>query len=127
MTQYFQTFFICAPVEKITTKNLDLLNIQSHHSVCVVLDLSFLKLSFISFHFFLSSKIRVDVRFCANEQVKALLAIGRGELPKIPDILSLDARDFIAKCLKVNPEERPTAAELLKHPFVEWPLASSGS
>ncbi|CAF2080924.1 BnaA06g00700D [Brassica napus] len=53
---------------------------------------------------------------------QALLRIGRGELPDIPDTLSLDARDFIIKCLKVNPEERPTAAELLNHPF-----ASSGS
>ncbi|KAF3524330.1 hypothetical protein F2Q69_00047008 [Brassica cretica] len=44
------------------------------------------------------------------------------ELPDIPDTLSLDARDFITKCLKVNPEEQPTAAELLNHPF-----ASSGS
>ncbi|KAL0804303.1 hypothetical protein Bca101_096793 [Brassica carinata] len=54
--------------------------------------------------------------------VQALFRIGRGELPDIPDTLSLDARDFIIKCLKVNPEERPTAAELLNHPF-----ASSGS
>ncbi|KAH0920622.1 hypothetical protein HID58_020640 [Brassica napus] len=67
-------------------------------------------------------KIRVDVRFCANAQYQALLRIGRGELPDIPDTLSLDARDFIIKCLKVNPEERPTATELLNHPF-----ASSGS
>ncbi|CAN7083659.1 unnamed protein product [Brassica oleracea var. botrytis] len=44
------------------------------------------------------------------------------ELPDIPDTLSLDARDFITKCLKVNPEEQPTAAELLNQPF-----ASSGS
>ncbi|KAF3521562.1 hypothetical protein F2Q69_00047007, partial [Brassica cretica] len=54
--------------------------------------------------------------------VQALFRIERGELPDIPDTLSLDARDFIIKFLKVNPEERPTAAELLNHPF-----ASSGS
>uniref|UniRef100_A0A0D3CQS6 Protein kinase domain-containing protein n=1 Tax=Brassica oleracea var. oleracea TaxID=109376 RepID=A0A0D3CQS6_BRAOL len=46
----------------------------------------------------------------------------KNPLPDIPDTLSLDARDFITKCLKVNPEEQPTAAELLNHPF-----ASSGS
>ena len=73
------------------------------------------------------SKIRVDVRFCANAQYQALLRIGRGELPDIPDTLSLDARDFIIKCLRVNPEERPTAAELLNHPFVKRPLSTSGS
>ncbi|KAF3550240.1 hypothetical protein DY000_02003296, partial [Brassica cretica] len=48
---------------------------------------------------------------------QALFRIGKGELPDIPDTLSLVARDFIVQCLKVNPEERPTAAELLNHPF----------
>ncbi|KAJ0242349.1 Protein kinase domain-containing protein [Hirschfeldia incana] len=49
---------------------------------------------------------------------QALYRIGMGELSDIPDTLSLDARDFIIKCLKVNPDERPTVAELLTHPFV---------
>ena len=48
-------------------------------------------------------------------------------LPDIPDALSLDGRDFITECLKVDPEERPTAAELLNHPFVRRPLEYSGS
>nr|ABK06419.1 HA-tagged protein kinase domain of putative mitogen-activated protein kinase kinase kinase [synthetic construct] len=56
------------------------------------------------------------------EPVQALFRIGRGTLPEVPDTLSLDARLFILKCLKVNPEERPTAAELLNHPFVRRPL-----
>ncbi|CAF1702723.1 unnamed protein product [Brassica napus] len=55
---------------------------------------------------------------------QALLRIGKGELP---DTLSLEARDFIVQCLKVNPEERPTAAELLNHPFVTRHLSFSGS
>jgi mitogen-activated protein kinase kinase kinase 1 len=61
------------------------------------------------------------------EPVQALFRIGRGTLPEVPDTLSLDARLFILKCLKVNPEERPTAAELLNHPFVRRPLPSVGS
>ncbi|CAH8272645.1 unnamed protein product [Arabidopsis lyrata] len=61
------------------------------------------------------------------EPVQALFRIGRGTLPEVPDTLSLDARHFILKCLKVNPEERPTAAELLNHPFVRRPLPSMGS
>ncbi|KAF8077152.1 hypothetical protein N665_1059s0001 [Sinapis alba] len=61
------------------------------------------------------------------EPFQALYKIGKGELPDIPDTLSLDARDFIIKCLRVNPEERPTAAELLNHPFVKRPLSFSGS
>ncbi|AEE82648.1 putative mitogen-activated protein kinase [Arabidopsis thaliana] len=50
--------------------------------------------------------------------IQAAFKIGRGTLPDVPDTLSLDARHFILTCLKVNPEERPTAAELLHHPFV---------
>ncbi|ESQ38748.1 hypothetical protein EUTSA_v10028523mg [Eutrema salsugineum] len=61
------------------------------------------------------------------DPVQALFRIGRGELPEVPESLSADARDFILKCLKVNPEQRPTAAELLNHPFMRRPLSSSGS
>ncbi|XP_023636756.1 mitogen-activated protein kinase kinase kinase 3 isoform X2 [Capsella rubella] len=62
------------------------------------------------------------------EPVQALFRIARGTLPEIPGYLSLDVRDFILKCLKVNPDERPTAAELLSHPFVRRPLTrGSGS
>ncbi|KAK6121302.1 hypothetical protein DH2020_044953 [Rehmannia glutinosa] len=43
----------------------------------------------------------------------------RGELPPIPNTLSRDAQDFILKCLQVNPDDRPTAAQLLEHPFVK--------
>lgn len=59
---------------------------------------------------------------------QAIYRIGKGEPPSIPDDLSNDARDFIQKCLLVNPNDRPTAAELLEHPFVRRPLyTSSGS
>ncbi|XP_010421756.1 PREDICTED: mitogen-activated protein kinase kinase kinase 9-like isoform X2 [Camelina sativa] len=61
------------------------------------------------------------------QPVQAHIRIEMGTLPDIPDTLSLDAQDFIVTCLKVNPEERPTAAELLNHPFVRRPLLSSGS
>jgi len=60
----------------------------------------------------------LKVRICENAQIQAAFKIGRGTLPDVPDTLSLDARHFILTCLKVNPEERPTAAELLHHPFV---------
>ncbi|CAA7057736.1 unnamed protein product [Microthlaspi erraticum] len=68
------------------------------------------------------------IPYCDLENpVQALFRIGRGVLPEIPDTLTPDSQDFILKCLKVNPEERPTAAELLNHPFVRRPLSSSGS
>ncbi|KAJ4905434.1 Mitogen-activated protein kinase kinase kinase 1 [Raphanus sativus] len=58
---------------------------------------------------------------------QALFRIGKAELPDIPDTLSLQARDFIVQCLKAKPEERPTAAELLNHPFVRRHVSFSGS
>ncbi|TKY56212.1 Mitogen-activated protein kinase kinase kinase 1 [Spatholobus suberectus] len=62
------------------------------------------------------------------ECMQALFRIGRGEPPPVPDSLSRDARDFIMQCLKVNPDERPSAAQLLNHSFVQRPLSqSSGS
>ncbi|KAF7829878.1 mitogen-activated protein kinase kinase kinase 1-like [Senna tora] len=60
--------------------------------------------------------------------MQALFRIGKGERPPIPDTLSRDARDFILQCLQVNPDDRPTAAQLLNHSFVQRPLSTfSGS
>ncbi|XP_061350492.1 mitogen-activated protein kinase kinase kinase 1-like [Gastrolobium bilobum] len=62
------------------------------------------------------------------ECMQALFRIGKGERPPIPDSLSKDARDLILQCLQVNPDDRPTAAELLNHPFIQRPISqSSGS
>ncbi|KAF3445723.1 hypothetical protein FNV43_RR10899 [Rhamnella rubrinervis] len=62
------------------------------------------------------------------EWMQAIFRIGKGVLPSVPDTLSKDARDFILQCLQVNPNDRPTAAELLDHPFVKKLLpTSSGS
>ncbi|KVI01776.1 mitogen-activated protein kinase kinase kinase 1-like [Cynara cardunculus var. scolymus] len=57
------------------------------------------------------------------EGMQALFRIGRGEPPCIPKTLSGDARSFILKCLQVNPNDRPTAAQLLEHPFVKTPVS----
>ncbi|XP_073290101.1 mitogen-activated protein kinase kinase kinase 1-like [Primulina huaijiensis] len=56
------------------------------------------------------------------EWMSALFRIGKGERPRIPNSLSRDARDFILKCLQVDPSSRPTAGQLLDHPFVKQPL-----
>ncbi|KAI3770300.1 hypothetical protein L6452_01428 [Arctium lappa] len=52
------------------------------------------------------------------EVMPALFRIGRGIPPPIPETLSAEARDFILKCLQANPNDRPTAAQLLDHPFL---------
>lgn len=41
------------------------------------------------------------------------------ELPVIPEHLSDDGKDFVRLCLQRNPHHRPTAAQLLEHPFVK--------
>ncbi|AES97782.1 putative mitogen-activated protein kinase kinase kinase STE-STE11 family [Medicago truncatula] len=69
-----------------------------------------------------------QVPYSPMERISAMFRIGKGELPPVPDTLSRDARDFILQCLKVNPDDRPTAAQLLDHKFVQRSFSqSSGS
>nr|GMD02261.1 mitogen-activated protein kinase kinase kinase YODA-like [Ipomoea batatas] len=54
------------------------------------------------------------------EGVAAMFKIGNSkELPTIPEHLSNEGKDFIMKCLQRDPLNRPTAAQLLDHPFVK--------
>ncbi|XP_042409024.1 mitogen-activated protein kinase kinase kinase YODA-like isoform X1 [Zingiber officinale] len=54
------------------------------------------------------------------EGIAAMFKIGNSkELPRIPDHLSDDGKDFIRHCLQREPSNRPTASELLQHPFVK--------
>lgn len=68
----------------------------------------------------------MDIYIFLSLQMQAIFRIGRGEPPPIPESLSNDARDFILKCLQVNPSKRPTAAQLSNHPFLRRRL-SAGS
>ncbi|XP_047334333.1 mitogen-activated protein kinase kinase kinase 1-like [Impatiens glandulifera] len=61
------------------------------------------------------------------EGMQALFRIGKGELPLIPSSLSNDAQDFIGKCLQVNPDHRPTASQLMDHPFIKRSRSNSDS
>ncbi|KAI8646098.1 hypothetical protein BD408DRAFT_480123 [Parasitella parasitica] len=49
----------------------------------------------------------------------ALYSLGKYQAPPIPDDVPEDARDFLTKCFTINPEDRPTAEQLLSHPFVQ--------
>ncbi|CAK9865980.1 unnamed protein product [Sphagnum jensenii] len=53
------------------------------------------------------------------QEVAALFHIGTTKLhPPIPAHLSPQGKDFLLKCLQREPRLRPSASELLKHPFV---------
>lgn len=60
-----------------------------------------------------------------DNPMQVLFRIGKGEPPAVPSTLSIDARDFINHCLQVDPSARPTASQLLEHPFVKRTLPSS--
>ncbi|KAH9765182.1 mitogen-activated protein kinase kinase kinase 3 [Citrus sinensis] len=53
------------------------------------------------------------------QEVAALFHIGTTKShPPIPEHLSMEAKDFLLKCLQKEPYLRSTASELLQHPFV---------
>ncbi|KAF6162792.1 hypothetical protein GIB67_029061 [Kingdonia uniflora] len=53
------------------------------------------------------------------QEVAALFHIGTTKShPPIPEHLSLEAKDFLLKCLQKEPNLRSAASELLQHPFV---------
>ncbi|KAG6385596.1 hypothetical protein SASPL_154432 [Salvia splendens] len=55
-----------------------------------------------------------------NDPAAAIYRIGfSGEAPELPGRFSEEARDFVGRCLVRDPRRRWTAAELLRHPFLE--------
>ncbi|KAE8676549.1 Mitogen-activated protein kinase kinase kinase YODA [Hibiscus syriacus] len=53
------------------------------------------------------------------EGVAAIFKIGNStDMPEIPDHLSSEAKSFIRLCLQREPSTRPTALQLLDHPFI---------
>ncbi|KAJ3168624.1 hypothetical protein HDU88_001517 [Geranomyces variabilis] len=53
------------------------------------------------------------------DELQTMWRLGKENAPPIPDWLSQEAQDFLAKCFAIDPDERPTAAELLTHPFAD--------
>lgn len=45
--------------------------------------------------------------------------IVKGPVPELPDSFSDDFKDFLSKCVKVDPDERESALKLIKHPFIK--------
>uniref|UniRef100_A0A8C9W5X5 Mitogen-activated protein kinase kinase kinase 19 n=1 Tax=Scleropages formosus TaxID=113540 RepID=A0A8C9W5X5_SCLFO len=54
------------------------------------------------------------------DKLAALFYIGarRGLMPTLPEEFSGEAKNFVQSCLTSDQKERPSAEELLKHPFV---------
>ncbi|CAN6449406.1 unnamed protein product [Victoria cruziana] len=52
----------------------------------------------------------------------AMFNVMKSKVPRIPETLSSKGKDFLCRCLQINPEERAKAVELLEHPFLENPL-----
>lgn len=51
---------------------------------------------------------------------RALYHIGNSNaIPKIPDTLSDVGKEFVVACLSRDPDKRPSAAELLRHPWLQ--------
>ncbi|KAJ6420562.1 hypothetical protein OIU84_027992 [Salix udensis] len=57
-------------------------------------------------------------QYNARDRVSLDRAIRSGEGPVVPDYLSDTLKDFINQCLQPDPYQRPTAADLLAHRFV---------
>ena len=58
--------------------------------------------------------------FVLFSQVAAIFKIGNSkDIPDIPDHLSSEAKSFLKLCLQRDPAARPTAAQLMDHPFVK--------
>ena len=58
--------------------------------------------------------------------MRVLLKIQKSDPPRLdcPSRWSKEFNDFLSKCLVKDPQQRPTASELLKHPFIACTLDS---
>ncbi|MCO5612416.1 hypothetical protein L7F22_066683 [Adiantum nelumboides] len=55
------------------------------------------------------------------------LKLGTSEgSPPLPELVSAEAKDFLQLCLQRDPKLRPTAAELLQHPFLSGKAGAEG-
>ncbi|KAJ3088508.1 hypothetical protein HK102_008584 [Quaeritorhiza haematococci] len=53
------------------------------------------------------------------DEMQTMWKLGRDSAPPIPDYLSAEAKDFVTQCFLIDPDKRPTAGQLLDHPFAD--------
>lgn len=63
---------------------------------------------------------------CDSRLYAMFTAASAGLQSAIPARASENARDFLSKCLEINPKKRWTAEQLLTHPFVTAPKLEEG-
>uniref|UniRef100_A0A060T6Y2 mitogen-activated protein kinase kinase kinase n=1 Tax=Blastobotrys adeninivorans TaxID=409370 RepID=A0A060T6Y2_BLAAD len=56
-------------------------------------------------------------------QMQAIFKLGNSGTPTIPPIATEEARDFLAQTFQVDHTKRPSADDLLKHPFMNHMIA----
>lgn len=54
----------------------------------------------------------------SEKPMKVLVSIPTSPPPKLEGPFSASFKDFVSQCIKVNPIERPSAKDLLNHPFI---------
>lgn len=56
--------------------------------------------------------------YMEHSAAKAFQLIVKKGAPKIKRTISKDLKDFVKKCVNMKAEKRPSAVELLRHPFI---------
>jgi serine/threonine protein kinase len=55
-----------------------------------------------------------------DDAMQAIIRIGlSNDVPEVPTHVSAEAQDFISLCIRRDPKQRPTAFQLLQHPFLQ--------
>lgn len=77
------------------------------------------KIDIWSFGIFAFEIAEGDPPYIREPQSRVMINIITRDPPEISNRWSEGFRDFVKACLTVDPEERPSAEDLLKHPFLQ--------